>query len=151
MISSSSKISNHFSSIERDERTPPSSWYLFAPTDSSTVSKRNSFANSSMISKQRETTHNRLRKFKNPLDAIDFLEKYIEHDQNDILLELLQKIAQELELDENKSYQAVNNNHLQLSSTCPSNLQHSNNKEKKIKLEIHQSKRLSSLIMIQSI
>ncbi|CAF4129901.1 unnamed protein product [Rotaria sp. Silwood2] len=74
----------------------------------------------------------------NQLDAINFLQEYLEHGNNDVLIDLLHEIAQEINIDQHNNqyiYSAINNNHLHLAPIFNSNLQLSNNKEKKNKKE----------------
>ncbi len=68
------------------------------------------------------------------LDAIDFLQEYLQNGNQEVLMDLLYEIAREINLDQQKNdeiYSAMNNNH----SMWNANLQLSNNKEKKNKLE----------------
>jgi len=73
------------------------------------------------------------------LNAINFLQEYLENENSDVLIDLLYEIAQEIKLDQYKNYylhSAMNNNHHHhLTSIFNSNLQLSNNKEKKNKLK----------------
>ncbi len=74
----------------------------------------------------------------NQLDAINFLQEYLQNGNHEPLIDLLHEIAQEINLDQHKnphSYSAINNNHFHLSPTFYPNLQLSNNKEKKTKLK----------------
>lgn len=75
---------------------------------------------------------NRFCKIKNQLDAIDFLQEYLQNENSEILIDLLCKIAQEIN---SYSSSSVNNNHFDLTSMFNTNLQLSNNKEKKNKLK----------------
>ncbi|CAF0834359.1 unnamed protein product [Rotaria sp. Silwood1] len=74
----------------------------------------------------------------NQLDAINFLQEYLEHGNSDVLIDLLHEIAQEINIEQHNNqntYSAINNNHLPLTPIFNSNLQLSNNKEKKNKKE----------------
>ncbi|CAF0979740.1 unnamed protein product [Rotaria sordida] len=70
----------------------------------------------------------------NQLDAINFLQEYLDHGNSDVLIDLLHEIAQEININQS-TYSAINNNHLHLTPIYNSNLQLSNNKEKKNKKE----------------
>jgi hypothetical protein len=71
----------------------------------------------------------------NQLDAIHFLQEYLQNGKSDILIDLLYEIAQELNHEKYNSYSAINNNHFHLTPRFNSNFQLSNNKEKKNKLK----------------
>jgi hypothetical protein len=69
----------------------------------------------------------------NQLDAIHFLQEYLQNGNSDVLIDLLYEIAREINIKQS-TYSAVNNNHLHVTPTFNSNLQLTNNKEKKNKL-----------------
>lgn len=83
---------------------------------------------SSKSSKQAKTINNQL-------DAINFLQECLENRNSHALIDIIHKIAQELNIDQH-SYSAKNNNHLHLTPMLNSNIPLSNNKEKKNKLKI---------------
>ena len=71
-------------------------------------------------------------------DHLDSLRDCLQNGNSEILIDLLHELVEELNLDlqkQSSSYSAINNNHLHVTPMFNSNLQFSNNKEKKNKLE----------------
>ncbi|CAF1418073.1 unnamed protein product [Adineta steineri] len=68
----------------------------------------------------------------NQLNTINFLYEYLQNENHDVLIDLLERIVQQINIDQ-YSYSAINNNHFHLSPTLNPNFQLSNNKEKKTK------------------
>ena len=68
----------------------------------------------------------------NQLNTIDYFREYLQNGKSDVLIDLLDEVAREIHPHE---YSAMNNNHFHSTSVLNSNLQFSNNKEKKNKFE----------------
>jgi hypothetical protein len=68
------------------------------------------------------------------LNAINFLQEYLDNENSDVLIDLLYEIAEEINLDHYLN-STMNNNHFHLTPIFNSNIQLSNNKEKKNKLK----------------
>ena len=106
------------------------------------LTKQNLSNQSNSISDYIDWTNNQTDKsstetiINNQLDAIKFLQQYLENGNSDILIDLLHEIAQRMygyTYENQHSYSALNNNHLPLISALNSNLHVSNNKERKNK------------------